>query len=470
MASAHASPAVMTAQAATTARLWSASDYQTLTSQFTAGISAKFSVKQFPWTFVTPESCFAAGMTNCYGANPDSPYGTAVFKGNINSTKLKKTDALVLIMQTPPELGYFGITSYLNTRYYSPLPSDPTKSGTVVLFESLNDSVNQLDIMTAGSSTPGGAPFSQLAVFVMTADSRTYSDVVNQLTALGYPTTGINLLALPITAVPLNMGTGSGADTYSLFMRAAYPKDKTAFSNYLASTPINTLKLSPLASRKSTPLPTPAYKVPGEGVAEPDYLKQARNQLVNELKAKYAAAYTITENNVPGTLQQTNNFYCADQGVVCNGDNPDAIYLQDAYQYTPAKLKDKILVVGVDHVKSGKATYTSDSVVNLANNTGVVAINNTTLSGSALKMAGITDPSDPRYALYSQLYAMTISYDCTGEPVCLTIPQPTADNPVGVPFGTNMKITARTYLDPVTKTRPLAQELILERAFTLRAN
>ena len=52
------------------------------------------------------------------------------------------------------------------------------------------------------------------------------------------------------------------------------------------------------------------------------------------------------------------------------------------------------------------------------------------------------DPSDPRYALYSQLYALTISYDCTGEPVCLTIPQPTTANPVGVPFGTNMKITA----------------------------
>ncbi|MCA6218163.1 hypothetical protein KGA65_16635 [Ideonella sp. B7] len=461
----------MATQAAASVRLWSANDYQTLTNQFITGISTTFSVQQYPWTFVTPESCFAAGMTNCYGANPDSPYGTAVFKGSVNyATRLDKTDALVLIMQTPPELGYLGITSYLNTRYYAPLPSDPTKSGRVVLFESLNDSVNQLDIMTAGSPTPGGAPFSQLAVFVMTADSRTYSDVVNQLTALGYPTTGINLLALPITAVPLNMGTGPDADTYSLFMRAAYPTNKSAFSDYLASAPINALKLSLLASRESTPLPTPAYKVPGEGVAEPDHLKQARNQLVNELKAKYAAAYTITENNVAATLQQTKNYYCADMGEVCNGDNPDAIYLQDAYQYTPAKLKDKILVVGVDHVKSGKATYTSDSVVNLNNNTGVVAINNTALAGSALKMAGITDPSDPRYALYSQLYALTISYDCTGEPVCLTIPQPTADNPVGVPFGTNMKITSRTYLDPATQTRPKAQELILERAFTLQAN
>ena len=46
MVSAHASPAVMSTQAAASVRLWSGNDYQTLTNQFVTGISTKFSVQR----------------------------------------------------------------------------------------------------------------------------------------------------------------------------------------------------------------------------------------------------------------------------------------------------------------------------------------------------------------------------------------------------------------------------------------
>ncbi|HSB02558.1 MAG TPA: hypothetical protein VLE49_18045, partial [Anaerolineales bacterium] len=88
--------------------------------------------------------------------------------------------------------------------------------------------------------------------------------------------------------------------------------------------------------------------------------------------------------------------------------------------------------------------------------------------GSALTMAGITSTADPRYATYSELYAFTVSYDCTGEPVCFTIPQPTADNAVGIPFGDPIDTTARYYVDPATKTRPSSDEVIFHRVFVLK--
>lgn len=461
-----AAAALCAASAHAQTRTWGPEDVNPLTNAFTSVMSSNFQVKQFPWTFITVASCLASHI-NCNGANPDSPYGYAQFGNGANFTYLKSTDALVLVMQTPPPVRYYGLTTYMNTRYYPSLPSNPGTPGVVQIFESLNDTVNHKEIATAGSPTPGQVPFGQLSVTVVTADAITNAAVMKGFSALGLPSTAINQITLPYNLVPLNFGLVPTSDTYSVFMRVAYPDDPNALTDYIAKSPINVLKLSALKARPIVPLPDPSYKVPGEGVNEPVSLTQARNQLVSDLLARYGTQYTANEQIVPPTLQQTANFTCIDEAILCNGDNPDAFYTQDVLNYAPATLQDKVLIVGVNHVATGKATYISDSVVNYANNSGVVAIGNAQLDGSALRMAGITDPNDPRYAAYSQLYALTISYDCTGEPVCLQIPQPTPDNPVGIPFGAPFRITNRTYLDPVTLTRPKSGELIFERSFVL---
>jgi hypothetical protein len=133
----------------------------------------------------------------------------------------------------------------------------------------------------------------------------------------------------------------------------------------------------------------------------------------------------------------------------------------------PASRADKVLIVGINHVNVGKATYFSHAVDDQAHEVGIVGADDRWLKGSALLMAHITDPNDPNYALYSQLYALTISYDCTGEIVCLRIPEPTPDNPLGIAFGNPLRVLSRVYLDPATNTRPSLDEIVPHRAFML---
>jgi hypothetical protein len=83
-------------------------------------------------------------------------------------------------------------------------------------------------------------------------------------------------------------------------------------------------------------------------------------------------------------------------------------------------------------------------------------------------MAGITDPNDPRYATYSQLYAFTVSYDCGNEPDCQVIPEPTTANPAGVAFGKEINLTSRYYVDPATGTRPKLTEVLRHRVLVLK--
>ncbi|HDY70699.1 MAG TPA: PilZ domain-containing protein, partial [Nitrospirae bacterium] len=95
------------------------------------------------------------------------------------------------------------------------------------------------------------------------------------------------------------------------------------------------------------------------------------------------------------------------KGISCNVDNSDGLYTRDINTYIPSSPEDKILIVGVNHVDTGKTTYVSHSVVNDLYHVGVVAVNDDWLRESALEMAGITDINDPRYSTYSQLYAFT---------------------------------------------------------------
>jgi hypothetical protein len=444
---------------------WTPADLDSLTQNFLARAASAFRATSYPVRFLDPARCFNEGV-NCFGANPQGMYGYPAFDGNlVPTTKLKATDALVLIMETPPPMRYFGVTPYLMTRFYASLPNNPSQSGFVPVFESLTDSINDRNVATAGSPTPGQVPFSQLSVFVMTADATTYAKVVNQFKALGFPVTAINLLAMPIDVVPLNMGSSPTSDKYTVLIRAAYPDSDAALADYMRRLPVRTLRLTPLSARAVSPLPPPTSKVPGSGTLESAELAQARDQLANQLVSAYSAGHAVTEKKV--VLLQTQNYWCIDLGASCNGDNPDGLYAVDMRSFVPKSRADKILIVGIDHVSTGKATYVSHAADNDANDTGVVAADNVWLHGSALVMGNVNGPGDPRYALYSQLYAFTMSYDCTGERVCVQIPEPTPANPVGIVFGDPFSVGARYYVDPATNTRPAIGEVIPHRVFKM---
>ena len=193
--------------AAAPAMAWDVSQLGQLTSAFESGLAGSFTYQQYPWQFLTPDQCFTQNF-KCAFSNPDGPYGHPVPGAPPLqlSTYLASNEAFVMIMETPPPMLYYGITPYINTRYYGSEPQNPAASGTLQVLESLQDSVNMADIGTTGSSTPGVNSFSQLAVFIMTADQTTYQQLRQQFEALGFPDSAINLLTMPVNDVPLDMG------------------------------------------------------------------------------------------------------------------------------------------------------------------------------------------------------------------------------------------------------------------------
>jgi hypothetical protein len=444
---------------------WTAADLDTLEQSFKAGISAHYGATSYPWLFAT--TCTAS---NCFGSNPDSPYGYPNFGADTAPkavTQLRASSALVLIMETPPPARYFGVTPYIFTRYYSKqMPRNTAATpGVVPVFESLGDTLNLNVVGTAGSPSAGGNPFSQLSVFVMTADDATYGDIAAQFAALGFPVYALNKIALPLLKVPLSMGILPTSDTYTLLLRIAYPNNASQMTDYIARAPIKTVVVTPQPLRVGALIAPPISRIPGDGQPESSDLSSACDQLVEQLTAQFGDAYAIAESDFHRF--QTTNYFCVTNAVQCNGDNPDALYTTDASSYVPASLQDRILIVGVNHVLTNKATYLSHSIVNHANQAGVKGINDAWLDGTALTMAGITNPADPRYATYQQLYAFTISYDCGSDPACVTVPQPTPDNPQGIQFGNPLDVTGRIYLDPATNTRPSIGELKFHRVFVL---
>jgi hypothetical protein len=250
-------------------------------------------------------------------------------------------------------------------------------------------------------------------------------------------------------------------------MRVAFPDNFEQMADYFDRSPIKTLYLLPIASRAVSPLPVQTSRVPGNGQLEPQLLSTTLDQLVVQVKDKYEADYTFTETSY--IVRQSKGYACINYGLPCNGDNPDTLYANDIEDYVPSSPQDKILIVGVDHVKTNKATYLYHAIVNTINDAGVTGVSDIDLDGSALIMADMTDPSAPDYLIYQNLYAFTISYDCENEPTCLTIPEPTAGSP-GVRYGDPLDITGRIYLDPNTNTRPSEDEIIFHRVFFLKKN
>jgi hypothetical protein len=458
--------------------VWVVENRSQLTQSFTTAMTSTFKVTKFPFFFQL--NCEA--VVNCFDANPAGPEGFPNFSANPGipqqtSDWLLSTGAIVLVTETPPTMTYFGVTPYLFEEYYSKqMPKNPTGTpGTVTVFESLTDTANLDVVGTTGSPTPGTNPFTQIAVFVITADTNTYHDIVNEFVALGLPASAINQMTLPITAVPLKMGTAVADDTFTVLLRTAYPANQSLLTNYVQRTPIDVLLMEPIKTRNLVALPTPTYRVPGDGHNESATLLTARNQLATKLVNEFSANYTVTKATL--TVAQTQNYYAATNATPTNGDNPDALYTQEVgytSSYIPGP-NDLLLIVGVNHDAyfpgtaypgTGTTTYFSNSVANPSGNQEVLGIPDSWMAGSAIAMAGINSSSS-LYANYQSLYAYTVGYNCTGQIWCATIPQPSNGN-VGIPQGDPMRFLGRLYLDPLTKTRPLSSEIIFDDVYILK--
>lgn len=442
------------------------STVQALGDAFVAQLPAGWKVSTGSWAYFDVARCFTTPGYTCYGNNAATPYGSPYFgeygaNPNLATLQLDANEAVVVVFRTPPPMRYFSFGQYL---YKEP-------GNTTEIFASMSDALNQLRIGTSALGTQATPPFDSYSAVVWTADQTTFETAHNALLAGGLPAEAINHLPLPQsiptppTEHPLQMGHGAGSAVFNMLMRTALPESPADYEAYRQESPFYVLRIGPTTPQAPNPVAVIGYSPEISGVKEGTALLTALNRLVSDIKRNYAASYTLTAQTVSFTTRL--GWDCIVASEECTGENFDALYSRDVGSLVRVKsLQDFVIVAGVNHQKTGKASYVTHAVYDAKKLAAIVTATDVDFSSrSALHHAGITNPRDPRVNQYKNLYAYVFAYDCAGKSYCASIPAPTARNPVGLAPGAPFFVLGRSYLEPRTKVRPAVSEIVPHQAF-----
>ncbi len=386
---------------------------------------------------------------------------------------LRPDEAIVFVGRTPPKCKYFSFDTVLITGTY--------EDEILWLSAPIGDTLNNLVIKTEG--TPNGRhgnPFNQNTVVILTADRGIDRRIRAAAQSAGYPESIINTMVLPSSM--LHMGVEDNSDIFYTVIRPALYKDKQAGENYLNNPPAVIFRITPNESTTLHPYKVPELRVRGAGTTELDLmddLEELRKAILN----KYSG---LDATELPTTIwcPPANNAF--QEGINIFGPDNDACFLWTATQPISTRIpwmdvwpspsdfidtyypfmrdsqvtlgddtKEFLIVYGVNHAATGKATY-SNFVVNGVNGwNGVAAATNLDFSGTAQEYL----PNNPN-AKY--LYVYKVARNCTGDSNCLVVP--TGPGSYGIALDQPLFIAWRIYLEKATKTGPSYDEIAYDKA------
>jgi hypothetical protein len=271
------------------------------------------------------------------------------------------------------------------------------------------------------------------------------------------------------------MGLEDDADTFAIFIRPALFTDKEAGDEYIENTPATILRLTPNTTAELDPYGYPVLRVKGTGETELD-LTDDLNELRDAILERYSG---LNAMDLPTAQGVPTGIDAIQRGVDAVGPSSDAMYLWTANQTVSSPtppffdttqfydfLRDPpitlgndtgefIIVYGVNHVATGKATYSSFTVYGADVWNGVGTVTDADFSGTAEEY--LPDNPDAKY-----LYVYTIARDCEGEPNCFEIPYGMGS--YGIEPDQPIFIAWRGYLESATKTGPSYSEIVYDRA------
>ncbi|MBK7401162.1 MAG: hypothetical protein IPJ34_34140 [Myxococcales bacterium] len=421
--------------------------------------AAGFVVGNGSFELLDLSGCCAKG-SSCFGNNPTSPYASYRLprapgqtianpgeRSDGTSTRwfLRPDEAVVWLGTLPPKAKYFGFTNYLFGRV-------DTAGKRAPVFASLDETLNEAVIGHEGT----GAPYGQVAAVIHTADTGTAAKVRAALVAAGVSNAAINVA--PIDAVSSHPGLVADADDYSVLFRVALFEDKAAGTAWLDKPPAKLFRVTPGTLGTVTPYGLPTARAKDLAAVEGAALASATEDLEKAVVAKYAATHTPT--SFPVDEGQPDPYACIAGKATCAGDNRDALYPKTNIPFRWLESEDDFLVVmGVDHTVTGKATYTSASVYAVDNLVGIASVTSAEWAGSAKDYL-------PTHAEVGKLFAWKIARKCGGEAHCLEIPA--GDCPTGMTAGQFAAIAFRVYVEPKTATAPAPSTLVRERVVRFR--
>lgn len=410
------------------------------------------------WQYFDVASCFT-GPGICYGSNPSSPYGSPLLpdpeSGLMSwAIKMKQNEAIVIFLKTPPKVRYYAFTQYL------------MKSADVISpeFASLGDSLNNMHLKTSNSV---GA-FNAYSVVVWSPDYNTQGAVLNMLRNLQLEDSEINFIDLP-KSIPnpglpdhsFSFATDASGDYFNMLMRTALPEQQSDFDAYMKQKPFFVVKVGPGNNAILNPIPYTNYKSEATGVSEKVKFpgaQKALDMLVSDIQKKYGGSFNLKNSSVSYTTKV--GWDCINQSATCAGDNHDALYSRDSEVIRVSHLDDFIIIAGVNHQKTGKATYFNHSVYDTKKIAGIVGVADPLLTTESALYHADAALGSAKANLYKNLYAYIISYNCQGRQFCLQIPAPTPENPVGLEPGAPFLVVGRSYMDPISSVRPSVDEII----------
>jgi hypothetical protein len=400
----------------------------------------------------------AGYLPSCYGNNPSTPYmiyflppppGQKAISENPadndtldNKTlidyRLRPDEALLFIGRTPPECKYFSFAPYVYDRYF------PNEKQRRSVFASLADPLNLMTIKTSGNSTFNAS------TFIITAADKGINDRIKAAgIAAGYPENLMNTIVVPQQLV--KMGLGQDADKLLMLTRLAFFTNKKTGQEYMNGTAGRIFRLTPkILSNSTKPYGTPKLRVRGNGNTSELNLTSALNDL-REAILKENKGANVTELTTQVWLYE--GYDALQRGIDVIGENRDTTYLRTNNFTLGNSSKDFLIVYGVNHAMTGKATYCNFGIYGADILNGVGAVANMNLTGTA-------DSYLPGNPLAKYLYVYKVSRH-PNESNCLFVPW--GKKAHGIELNQLAFIGFRAYLENSTKSGPNWSEIVYDR-------
>jgi hypothetical protein len=405
--------------------------------------------------------CCAEGRS-CSGNNPSSPYSAYYLprapgqttpnenedeNGLANTYRLGPHEAVVWVGETPPPAAYFGFTDYLMAR-------DDGSGKRVPVFASLAETLNLAVMGVEGPAD--GSKFNRRALVVHTPDASIAERVKQAALRSGISESAVNIA--PIDAESTRLGLDPAADTLGVLFRSALYEDPELGDAWLASPPVELYRLTPATEPMTAEPYAKAEARPKDETNDenPTYAAAAK-ELEQAIIDAYASTHEATIE--PMTEGTPDPYACIAGERSCAGDNRDTIYPATGPFLWPIGTKSFLIVHGVDHAQTGKATYANASLYAVQHLAGVAAVSSKSWQGSAARYL-------PHHPLVDKLYAYKLARSCGGEDYCLEVPD--APCPGGIAPGSLAAIAFRAYLEPRTGTAPAPALLVADGVLRFR--
>lgn len=417
--------------------------------------------------------------STAFGANPSSIYGVFNFGDNVNITSsnsasntyfLRSSNAIIFPGCTSPQSIYFSLVSYIYNRY------NYIQNGTFydkeILFASLGASLNNLVWNTSNGINHN---YNSLTTYIQTGDKQTFNDINNLLIQNGISQSQINLQSLPnqyIHFLPYKYNNDNineynqTYDTGNVLYRIAIPTNNTKYQKYIHQNqsiymlqPKNILN-GTLPRMQFEPVTRNTYSSQNvnETAVYNDTLNAYKLDLIDYLKLNYNMNYIkqYTFMNTANGERSDYGYSCIDNNVDCAGDNRDADYWH-IDQYIKLNNNSFYMFLGIIHnnLYPQQTLYSNIVIYEHVSDTPGPAINNFQYNGSGLILPVNSSNVNNKKDL-ENIFVVQFSrdYSCIKDlpGFCLSEKELSPN--------TVTRITARNYLNPTTKTRPDAKQII----------